>query len=51
MAGLVGAGRTETADAIFGCGKLLGGEIFLDGKKLEVRRPQDAIRAGSRAQY
>ena len=46
MAGLVGAGRTETADAIFGCGKLLGGEIFLDGKKLEVRRPQDAIRAG-----
>ena len=46
MAGLVGAGRTETADAIFGCGKLLGGEIFLDGKKLSVRQPQDAIRAG-----
>ena len=46
MAGLVGAGRTETADAIFGCGKLLDGEIFLDGKKLEVRQPQDAIRAG-----
>ena len=46
MAGLVGAGRTETADAIFGCGKLLDGEIFLNGKKLEVRQPQDAIRAG-----
>lgn len=46
MAGLVGAGRTETADAIFGCGKLQSGEIFLDGKKLAVRRPQDAIKAG-----
>lgn len=46
MAGLVGAGRTETADSIFGCGKLRNGEIFLNGKKLTVRCPQDAIRAG-----
>ena len=46
MAGLVGAGRTESADAIFGCEKLLGGEIFLNGKKLHIRQPQDAIKAG-----
>jgi len=46
MAGLVGAGRTESADAIFGCAKLLGGEIYLNGKKLQIRRPQDAIKAG-----
>ena len=46
MAGLVGAGRTETADAIFGCDKLLSGAVYLDGKKLRIRKPQDAITAG-----
>ncbi|MBO4646521.1 MAG: sugar ABC transporter ATP-binding protein [Lentisphaeria bacterium] len=46
MAGLVGAGRTETADAIFGCDKLRSGEIYLNGKKQTIRRPQDAIDAG-----
>ena len=46
MAGLVGAGRTETADAIFGCDRLQSGSVWLDGKKLRIRKPQDAIAAG-----
>ena len=46
MAGLVGAGRTETADAVFGCDKLLSGAVYLNGKKLSIRKPQDAIAAG-----
>ena len=46
MTGLVGAGRTEVARAIFGADKLDGGQIFLDGKPVLVRSPQDAIRQG-----
>ncbi len=46
MAGLVGAGRSETAEAIFGIDKLLSGECLLEGKKLEVRNPTEAIAAG-----
>lgn len=44
--GLVGAGRTETVRAVFGADKRHAGEIFLEGKKLDIRRPVDAIRAG-----
>lgn len=46
FAGLMGAGRTETTRAIFGIDKAESGEIILDGKKVIVKRPQDAIRAG-----
>jgi ribose transport system ATP-binding protein len=46
IAGLVGAGRTEIARAIFGADPITGGEIFVDGKKVAIRSPQDAIRAG-----
>ncbi|MBQ7651425.1 MAG: sugar ABC transporter ATP-binding protein [Victivallales bacterium] len=46
MAGLVGAGRSETAQAIFGIDKLLSGECLLDGKTLHVNEPADAIAAG-----
>ena len=46
MAGLVGAGRSETAQAIFGIDPLLGGECLLDGKKLAVHSPTEAIAAG-----
>ena len=46
MAGLVGAGRSETAQAIFGIDPLLAGECLLDGKKLAVRNPTEAIAAG-----
>ncbi len=46
IAGLVGAGRTETARAIFGMDHRDSGEIFVDGKKVEIHQPLDAIRAG-----
>ncbi|MEN3183530.1 MAG: sugar ABC transporter ATP-binding protein [Atribacterota bacterium] len=46
IAGLVGAGRTELARAIFGADPKDRGEVYLYGKKLEIRSPIDAIRAG-----
>ncbi|MDD4699677.1 MAG: sugar ABC transporter ATP-binding protein [Oscillospiraceae bacterium] len=46
FAGLVGAGRTETALALFGIDKIHSGEIMLDGKKVIIKSPTDAIAAG-----
>ncbi len=46
LAGLVGAGRTEIAHALFGIDKPLSGEILLNGKLLKINSPQDAIREG-----
>ena len=46
MAGLVGAGRTELSEAVFGVQPLLAGEIRLDGRPLRVAGPADAIAAG-----
>jgi len=46
IAGLVGAGRTETARAIFGMDPKQSGDIFIDGKKVEINQPLDAIQAG-----
>ena len=46
LTGLMGAGRTETARLIFGADKLEAGTISLDGKTLNIRSPQDAIKAG-----
>jgi len=43
MAGLVGAGRTETARAIFGLQPLTAGQLFLNGKELHIKTPADAI--------
>jgi len=45
MAGLVGAGRTEVARAIFGADKLDGGKIIVDGKETKISSPRDAIDA------
>ena len=36
LAGLVGAGRTELARLIFGADKRKSGEVYLDGKKLQI---------------
>lgn len=44
--GLVGAGRTETVRAIFGADKKHSGEVWLEGEKLDIKSPGDAIRAG-----
>ena len=46
FAGLVGAGRTELAYAIFGIDPLDSGELILDGKKVVHKSPQDSIRNG-----
>lgn len=46
FAGLMGAGRTETTRAIFGVDPKEGGEIILDGRRIDIRGPQDAIRSG-----
>ena len=46
MAGLVGAGRTEVAEAIFGIAPAASGRILLDGQEVRIRRPEDALRLG-----
>lgn len=46
FAGLVGAGRTELMKTVFGAYPKSGGEIYLDGKKVDIRSSQDAIRMG-----
>jgi ribose transport system ATP-binding protein len=46
MAGLMGAGRTEIARAIFGADPMEQGAVFLDGQKCNIKSPGDGIRAG-----
>ena len=46
MAGLMGAGRTETARALFGADAKESGDIYVNGKKVEIHSPQDAVKAG-----
>ena len=46
LAGLMGAGRTEVLETIFGIEKADSGEVVLNGKKLRIKQPSDAIRAG-----
>ena len=46
FSGLVGAGRTTTAKAVFGALKKSVGRIFIDGKEVRIRSPHDAIRNG-----
>jgi ribose transport system ATP-binding protein len=46
MAGLVGAGRTEVARAVFGADPLDSGEIFVKGTKVRINSPSDAVEHG-----
>lgn len=46
IAGLMGAGRTETTRATFGIDPKESGEFILDGKEIRINKPLDAIRAG-----
>lgn len=46
FAGLMGAGRTEVANAIFGIDKLKTGEIILQGKKVKISNPAQAVQNG-----
>ncbi len=46
FAGLVGAGRTELMKLIYGAVKKDSGEFYLNGKKLDIKQPADAVKAG-----
>jgi ribose transport system ATP-binding protein len=46
LAGLMGAGRSEFARAVFGADRKDSGTIWIDGKEITVRAPHDAIRHG-----
>lgn len=47
IAGLVGAGKTEFCKALFGAeGKLLSGEVKVNGKKISVKNPFEAVKNG-----
>ncbi len=46
LTGLVGAGRSELLEAIFGQDKIDKGKIYVDGKCVNVKCPQDAIKKG-----
>ncbi|MDR2476462.1 MAG: sugar ABC transporter ATP-binding protein [Treponema sp.] len=46
FAGLVGAGRTETMRALTGADLLDSGTIFVEGRKVRIKSPQDSINAG-----
>ena len=46
FAGLMGAGRTETARLLFGADPRESGEIFVNGKQVKISSPSDAVKAG-----
>ncbi len=46
LSGLMGAGRTEVARAIFGADPFDSGEIYVKGKKVDIKTPADAVRHG-----
>lgn len=46
ITGLVGAGRSEVCQALFGYEPYDEGEVYFDGKKIEIKSPTDAIKLG-----
>lgn len=46
IAGLMGSGRTEVIEGLFGIHRIDAGEITVKGRKVQIRSPQDAIKAG-----
>jgi ribose transport system ATP-binding protein len=46
LAGLVGAGRTELARLIFGADPKVSGEVYLNGKLVDIKHPIDAVQQG-----
>jgi ABC-type sugar transport system ATPase subunit len=46
LAGLVGAGRSEVARAIFGLEPISRGSVYVNGKRVHIRNPRDAINLG-----
>jgi ribose transport system ATP-binding protein len=46
FAGLMGAGRTEVARAIFGADPIDAGEVYVSGKRVHIKSPSDAVKHG-----
>jgi ABC-type sugar transport system ATPase subunit len=46
LAGLVGAGRTEVCEAVFGARPIQSGSVLVEGRELRARSPADAMAAG-----
>ncbi len=46
FAGLMGAGRTETARALYGADRKETGEIYINGEKVDIRTPEQAVKHG-----
>ena len=46
FSGLMGAGRTETARALFGADPKDSGDIYINGQKVDIKSPQDAVKYG-----
>ena len=46
FSGLMGAGRTETARALFGADPKESGDIYVNGKKVDIKSPKDAVVLG-----
>ena len=46
FSGLMGAGRTETARALFGADPKTSGDIYINGEKVTINSPQDAVKCG-----
>lgn len=44
--GLIGAGRSECMEGIFGAKPVLSGEVYMHGKKLTIHNPYDALKQG-----
>ena len=46
FAGLMGSGRTELVEAIYGIGRLTGGEVYVEGERVHIRHCKEAISKG-----
>ena len=46
FAGLMGAGRTETCRLVCGADKKEAGQIFVNGREVNIKTPQDAVENG-----
>ena len=46
LSGLMGAGRTETARLICGADPMTSGEVLVNGERVNIRTPNDAVKAG-----
>lgn len=46
LAGLVGSGRTEFLETIYGYRRIISGQIFLNGERVRIFSPRDSIRRG-----